>query len=282
VQRQVRITELGLVGIGVAIGLMHLPLSLEVATTLSYQTSMVRTLVMLLYPIAMALTGLGAVLAMKVPVLSRPGAMRVAGAALLILLAASLRLNFLTDSPTVLLWAWIAHLGAIGGWYLALGAGQAALLSRIQQLSPGRIGIAWAIHLLGLLVGYLLSEPSVVTIGANAVLLCGGVALLLAPRLSVLLLVPALLIASQTDLDAHLEDHRELTGDVGIGDVGWKEVRLREGLADDMERVYLGWSRFGQVQVFDRGGRGLMFYNLKQQYALRQGRPRAFGRGRGG
>ena len=97
-----RITELGVIGIGVAIGLMHLPLSLEVATTLSYQSSMVRTLIMLLYPIAMALTGLGAVLAMTVPALARPGAMRVAGASLLILLGATHRLNYRTDSTMIL------------------------------------------------------------------------------------------------------------------------------------------------------------------------------------
>jgi len=282
VQRQVRITELGLVGIGVAIGLMHLPLSLEVATTLSYQSSMVRTLIMLLYPIAMALTGLGAVLAMKVPALARPGALRVAGAALLVLLVAALRLNFLTDSPMIMLGAWITHLGAIGTWYLALGAGQAALLSRIQQISPERIGIAWAVHLVGLLLGYLLSEPSVVIIGANAVLLCGGLALLLAPRLSVLLLVPALLIASQTDLDMQLEQSRELTGDVGMGEDGWKEIRLREALENGIERIHLGWSRFGQVQVFNRGGRSLIFYNLKRQYELRPSARHVSRRGRGG
>lgn len=276
------ITELGLVGIGVAIGLMHLPLSLEVAATLSYQSNMVRTLIMLLYPIAMALTGLGAVLAMKMPALARPGALRIAGAALLILLAASLRLNFLTDDPMVLLGAWITHLGAIGTWYIALGAGQAALLSRIQQRAPERIGIAWAIHLLGLMLGYLLSEASVSTIGANAVLLCGGAALLLAPRLSVLLLAPALLIASQTDLDSQLEDHRELTGEVGMGEEGWKEVRLREALERGIERIHLGWSRFGQVQVFDRGGRSLIFYNLKRQYELRPSTRRGPRRGRGG
>ena len=271
-RQSLTLSFLGLAGIGVAIGLMHLPLSLQLSLTLSYQSSVVRTLVMLLYPIAMALTGLGAVLAMKRPALAGPGILRMAGLALGVLLLASLRLNFLTDNALALGGAWIAHLTSIGLWYVTLGAGQTVLLARIRGTSPHHVGHAWAVHLLGLMVGYLGSEPSVVHVGANAVLLSGAVALIMTPRASLVVLLPALLICQQLNTDVVLEDWRDVEGGVEIerNDVEkWKSQRFQELRDSGLERLHLSWSRFGQVQVFQTGDRVATMYNLKRQYEFR-------------
>jgi len=263
---------LGLAGIGVAIGLMHLPLSLQLSITMTYQTSTIRTLVMLLYPIAMALTGLGAVLAMKRPGWAGPGILRVAGMALCVLLFASLRLNFLTHNLTVLVGAWVAHLSAIGLWYVSLGAGQTVFLAWIRRSRPELVGPAWGVHLVGLMVGYLLSEASVVHVGANAVLLGGALALMALPRASLLALLPVLFLFRGLDVDVLLEDFRAFDDRMRVNDdsdPNWKSQRSRKVRKSAPEREYLGWSRFGQVQVFEANERIATHYNLKHQHEFR-------------
>ena len=69
--REVLQAKLGLLAVGIGIGLLHLPISLALNVTLNGQGAMARSIVLLLYPVAVAETGLGAVLAMRQPQLAR-------------------------------------------------------------------------------------------------------------------------------------------------------------------------------------------------------------------
>ena len=248
--------NLSLFGVGLALGLMHLPIALELGVTHSYQSGLVRTLVMMLYPVAMALTGLGAVIAMARPRWVRLDGFRLGGLALLVLLFASLRINFLTENTAALLAASALHFVAIGVWYLSMGAGLADLLvqARLRRLP---IAQAWAWHLAGLVLGYLSTEPAIEIVGANGALFSTAITLLVVPRVSLFFLLPALGLAHLYDVDERLEDLRAAA-------YSFREVSrsaatnpLEDSGRNQYEREYLGWSRFGQLQVWSFQGASL-------------------------
>ncbi len=264
--------------IGLLLGLLHLPLSLEISVSLTRHGSMVRSLLLLLYPVALALTGMGAALAQSRPeTASRPGPLRLAGASLLFFLLAALRSNFLSPDGVVLVISALLHLLALGAWFLLLGFSLAGAITREKSWDESHVGIAWALHLLGLVVGYLCSEILVVHVGPNALLLSAGASLLLWPRYGLVLMGAALVLCQGLDVDMNLEVHRQLQGweqidadNAARREQDYSRQRARRILAAETELVYLGWSRFGQVRVLQTdNSRYLVLYNLKRQYDVK-------------
>ena len=269
-----RSDELTVLSVGLAFGLLHLPFSLGLAVTLAFHGSFVQTVLLLLYPVALALTGVGAALAGVSPWLAAGrGSLRVAGVAALAFLAASLWLNFLTSELWALVAAAIAHFGALGAWFLALGAALAGALARLR--AEGRVGRAWAVHLAGLVVGYAVSEPMVVAVGLNAALLAVGLCFVVFGRAWAIALPVAVGLGLVASPDAWLEDTRALEvwqdedEQVVFGrEAGWKDERAAALHAAGKRRVWLGWSRYGQVQVLpvNNSNKYTVLYNYKPQY----------------
>jgi spermidine synthase len=265
--------KIGLAVVGFAIGWLHLPISLAFNVTLGSQGSLARSIVMLLYPVAVAVTGLGAVLAMKYPAVAKPGAMRVAGISILFFLFCTLRFNFFTESDSHLFGSTVCHIFAIAMWYLSLGAAQAGMLSTIKRHSESQIGLAWAIHLLGLFLGYLASEGTVVFFGVSVVLAAAGIALSLSPRWSIPLVGALLLVGHVTGAEMVMEKHRLVDG---LFEPDFSSVRSRKsmGMGGNQEPAlpqveHLAWSRFGQFRVhLKRNGDREVRYNLRHQYTM--------------
>jgi len=268
--------------LGLVLGSVHLALSLELAISASPYRTLVRTLILLLYPLALSLTGLGALLLERWPRLGGDRALRGAGALLVVFLVTLLQVpssgEGLRDLPVL----GGAVLGTLGGWYLLLGAAMAASLHRLRQQE--RVSEGWAAHLLGLLLGYGLSEPLVVQVGANAVVLLTALALLLAARRAMPVWAMLLAMGLWVPLDGALEDLRDVEG-------LWPEApehldgsggqRAGGGIT---WTVWMGWSRRSQVRLVEaRAFRGQrtelrVLYNFANQYAV-DPRPHRWSRG---
>lgn len=264
-----------LAGLGVLLGVAYLPATLEISVTLSHHGAFVRTLLLLLYPMALAATGLGALLLGRAPALAGPSALRGAGLSLLAYAGAALFVNFLTSGTAALLGAAVLHVATLSGFYLLMGAAVAGAYAEAH--AEGRGGLAWAAHLGGLLVGYLASDPAVQVVGVNALLVAIGAALLLVPRVALVGVVLASALAVGVGLDGRIEACRDLGGLAGEG----AGVRVRRNVAGaQMARVaaalaeplWMGWSRYGQTTVVPTGPEGrdtLVAYNLQRQFIVR-------------
>jgi len=280
-----------LLTLGLLLGLLHLPISLETSISLTNHGSLIRTLVLLLYPLALALTGLGAALYHRLPALAATAGQRAAGLALLAFLLTSLRASFLVGDAGALVRAGALYLLSLGCWFLLVGAGVAGGLAAAKGAGEGRVGRAWALHLCGLVAGYALSEAVFSRAGVNGVVLCAGVALLVWPRRAVGLLAALLLFAGATDLDGRLEQQRVLgfleTGE-SLGTRRSSPSQIDALMAAESETMrapeHLGWSRYGQVRVVSMAGyddRFMMLYNLRRQYDLHPGGDRSAAPGGG-
>jgi hypothetical protein len=276
-----------LLTLGLFLGLLHLPISLETSISLTNHGSLIRTLVLLLYPLALALTGLGAALSRRLPALAAPAGQRAAGAALLAFLLTALRANFLVGDGAELLGAGLLYLTSLGAWFLLVGAGVAGGLAAARDAGTGRVGRAWALHLCGLVAGYALSELSFSRAGVNAALLCAGLSLLAWPRAAAGLLAAGLLASAGVELDGRLESLRTLgalEGEHAAGAFRVNPSQIDAIMAERSEAVsaptWLAWSRYGQVRVvpLEEEGRYMVMYNLRRQYDLGPRRPRGAAR----
>ncbi len=189
-----------LFGIGFLLGLFYLPIALEMGVTSAYQSVLMRTFIGMLFPLAVALTGIGALLAVHRPGWASRHAFRFGGAGLLVHLFVALRLTFWNEGVFGLLFTSLCHLGAMGAWYVALGAWLKETLSAARE-SAGALAWGWSAHLAGAALGYLCSEPAVESVGVNALLFTAGCVFVLIPRVPLVVLVPALGLASLLDAD---------------------------------------------------------------------------------
>ena len=261
---------------GFAIGITHLAISLEVSATLSYHHSLMQSLVLLIYPFAFVGVGVGAVIEQRYFSRRSPlPLLRLAGIALVLLLVASLRANFLVSSSTELGVAVVAHASTMSAWFGLLGAALSRALRRARR--GGSSGIGWAAHLGGLLVGYVAGPTAVATIGANALLASTAVSFALLPQVGIVVVIVAFALSNALALDASIEDLRDTRN--------WSEFRLKRLLDDrvgkvtglrssgmpDTATLFRGWSHLAQVRVTDRGKREdghAVFYNFKLQYPV--------------
>ena len=290
---------------GCVIGLTHICISIELSVTLSYHTSLVRSLLLLLYPLGLAFMGAGAAfqprLVARWPRLCGPvTVLRMGGLLLALVLLVIFRWNFLATSGGDLLAAVLLHVIVLVSWFFLLGVVLAALLTTGHQRGRFPTGIAWAVHVAGLLVGYLASDPFVYQVGVSATLACVAVALLLSPRLFPVLFAILAVSATAFGVDAKLEGYRDINdfeegravwfGEwnrgacMQIGPRGLRPVDEDRRLPNPPDfiqtrwEVHQRWSRFGQVQVHQYSWHAdeptwLLdgFYNFVRQWTFRTG-----------
>jgi len=272
---------LGLFHVGVALALTHLAVSLELGVTLSQHGALVKSLVLFIFPLALAFLGIGGALEQARWPQSRPSRpMRVAGLALLLFVIVTLKVSFLA-APKATLWLpSILHLVTLGGWYLGLGAALAPLLREVRSAGTRWVGAAWAAHMLGLMLGYLVVDPLITHVGVNAILVATGASFLLLPRAGTLVLAAFLALSAATDLDWRIEEWRDLSAleaaqPEGLKDTKWGlSQHLTEALANP---IHHGWSRHAQVRLVDGaevGSSTSAFYNLRHQWKIQDGADR--------
>jgi len=268
-----------LFALGLIIGQSHLPLSLELSVTLSHHGSLTRSLLLFLYPLAVAVLGLGAVLERRLSRDRGRHASPIAGAGLAAFLAAALRVNFLDPAPARLALAAAASLATLSCLFLALGVTIAHLLRRARSAGARPVMIAWVAHLGGLVIGYLSSDPLVYAVGVNAMLACAALALLLPLRLAPVTLVALLALSPWARLDDRLEGWRDLQpfeqrAFQAAGERPALYLDYREG--DGWRLVYRAWSRFAQTRLLWHDDKGLLrgYHNFFRQFLHRSHPPR--------
>ncbi len=253
-------------------GVVHLAVSLQIALCASPYRTLVRTLMLMLYPAALALTGLGALLLERWPRLGREEGTQGAGALLVLFLGILLVAPFTGDQQWDLMVLGFVVLTTLGGWYLLLGAAIAASLHRLRE--NHHVSQGWGCHLVGLMLGYGFSELLVTDIGANAVILLTGLALIVGGRKVLAVWALSMALAFWVPIDHALEDLRN--AEVLLPDS--PEIYDQDGRAaaggEITETRWYGWSRRSQVRLVDIStGRGLreqyrVLYNFANQYRV--------------
>jgi spermidine synthase len=202
--------------LGLVMAVSHDAISLELSVNTSQHGTLVQAVLLLLYPVAYAFVGVGAV--MDHAWLRRRGgpgsptpALRVAGLALLAFLLAALRVNGLSGTTGGLVASTILATLTLSAWFCLLGVGLSKLLSGVKRGGPRTLAQGWAVHLAGLLLGYGLNQTLVMNVGVNALLLCLGLALLILPRWALPALVLLLALAATFPLDAQVEQLRDVS-----------------------------------------------------------------------
>ncbi|RME21367.1 MAG: hypothetical protein D6798_18315 [Deltaproteobacteria bacterium] len=246
--------------LGLVLAIAHVTVALEIGVTLSSQGSLVKSLVLLLYPVAVAMLGFGAALDRIVLRSDDPGPpLRASGAFLLLFLAVTLRLNFLSLDPTAQLVAAAAHFLVLGGWFLCAGVALARLV-RVARMAGGhRTGALWATHQVGLVAGYLLQDLAVPVVGVNALHLVLALSLLLPTRLSLAALLGGCALAPMLDLDPGIDDLR----DISVLQRVFAGHRVDEVSPAPVDAItadtitagalplrHRAWSRLGQFELF--------------------------------
>lgn len=268
--------------LGLAIGLAHQAVSLEIGVSLTYHKTFIRTIFLALYPLGVFFMGIGAVLERRLrdrvpsPVVI-DASLRAAGVSLLAYLALALRVNFFVTAPLQLVFVGALHLAALGAWFLSLGAAIASVLRAARRREdPGWVGSAWAVHMAGLLAGYAATDFLVHAVGPNAVLVAIAVSLVVASRAAPLVLAAVLAAAPVLSLDSRLERLRNMDpltrGEIQSlaappsETMGSYLLRLHQGTR---EVLFQGWSRFGHVQL-ERMEKGELrgFYNHVPQWEV--------------
>ncbi len=257
---------------GVVMGGVHLALSLELALSASLYRTMVRTLILMLYPAALALTGLGAYLQAGRPELGSAWGLRGAGALLVVFLGLVLVAPVSGAMGWDLLLLGSVVIVTLGGWYLLLGA---VITRSLQSLrDKGHVSLGWGVHLAGLMVGYGLSEPLVVTVGANAAILLTGLALIAGGRQVLPLWALLQAVGIWLPVDQVVEDYRRT--EVLLPESPETHDRDGDAMAQGeiIDTDWMGWSRRSQVRLVRlterRGGRQQfrVLYNFANQYRV--------------
>ncbi len=263
--------------LGLALAIAHVTVALEIGATLSRQGSLVKSLVLLLYPVAVALLGFGA--ALDRIVLRNPDptpALRASGALLVAFLFLALRVNFLSGDWANQAVAAGTHVVVLGAWFICAGVALARLVRSARAGGASSTGRLWAVHQVGLVVGYALQELLVPRVGASALHLMLGLSLLVPARLSLPVLLGGCLLAPSLDLDRRLDDLRDTSA---VYQHDYAETRgtgllekLRAAGAGSLTFRHRAWSRLGQfelVEVEDATGHLAGWYNYQPQWGLR-------------
>lgn len=230
--------------LGFVLAATQLPLSLSLGVVFDPQQIVVRSLLLLLFPVAYACLGVGAALAPGAGALARPATgLRLGGGALLGLQLAVLTLPLLTAEGWRLRGGMVVIGVLLSGWYFSLGLVLSRVLGDLRERRPERVGVFWAVHLVGIVVGYGASIGLVPAIGAHALLVAVGLSALPGGLWGVPVLVAVLGLAGPVDLDRHLEDARS-------GPVALSEVRSNCAPIDPADPVsWRGWSHHAYVQI---------------------------------
>jgi hypothetical protein len=288
--------------LGLVLGLVHLALSLELGLTLAAQGALVRTVLLFIYPLALAGLGMGAALDTRLAPDRDPSlSLRGAGAALLAFLVVSHASGFMgietvaIGAPEYSLLAILLNpslvlpgllfLGSLGLFYGLVGTSIAPFIRSLKSEGEKAVGWGWGLHLCGLVVGYLGVDYLITNLGPGCVLLGCGLSLLITPRHALVPLVVLLLGFHGLGVQNRLEGLRRLE-DVGQAIYRVNQVRRYEqglsgrsgpmGMFQELERkvrepLAMGWSRHAHVRLiegtppYDVVG----LYNFRFQWGIR-------------
>ena len=264
--------------VGLVLAIAQVTASMEIAATLSHLGSFVRSVVLLMYPVAVALLGVGAAVEQRYFPHDDPRPpLRWAGVALLVFLGVALRANFLVATGLDLAVATILHVVTLSLWFLCLGAGLSRLLRAVHAGGPQGTARGWAVHVFGIFLGYAAADPLLTHVGANALLMVLAGSLLGPPVLGPPLFAALSGVAVVTGLDARLEDWRDLevwrSGAIASfkeNDDAKSEER-RELASAEFQTVHLAWSRLGQFRLIQEGsatGELAGWYNFHPQWTV--------------
>lgn len=256
--------------VGFALAVTQLPISLSLGVVFDQQQVVVRSLLLLLFPLAYACFGVGAAVAARSGALAEPlGGLRLGGAALLGLQAAVLVLPLMSATGWVLRGG-VGVVGVLlGGWYFSLGLVLSRVVAGTRADAPGGLGVLWAVHLAGIVGGYLASLALVPAVGVHAVLVAVGLSALPGGVAGPALLALVLALAGPVGLDDRLEGLRS-------GPVLGTEGRGRCAPRRAAEPVsWSGWSLHAYVQlVHVKGGSGdasiAAYYNRRCMWSMAQ------------
>jgi hypothetical protein len=289
--------------LGLVLGLVHLALSLELGLTLAAQGALVRTVLLFIYPLALAGLGMGAALDTRLAPDRDPSlTLRGAGAALLAFLGVSHASGFMgietgaIGAPEYSLLAILLNpslvlpgllfLGSLGLFYGLVGISIAPFIRSLKSEGEKAVGWGWGVHLCGLVVGYLGVDFLITNLGPGCVLLGCGLSLLITPRHALVPLVVLLLGFHGLGVQNRLEDMRNLE-DVARSVRRVNQVRRHEqGLTDRRdahmgslqtlekavrEPLAMGWSRHAQVRLIEGPGNfdAMGLYNFRLQWGIR-------------
>ena len=259
--------------LGVVIGLTHLPISLQLSAAAVYGFIQVESRLGLLLPVAYAFVGVGAVLANR-PGMARVASLPAAGGALLVFWGAVMGGGSLLRATGAFGWVLLLVVGALIAWYLLLGAVIAPLLQRAH----GTWGVAsgWSWHLAGLCLGYGISGAAITPVGANGIIVAGGISLV-APALVRLPLLVALLVGGHVfGLDNALEQlgdrqawatHRSEEQMQRAPDRMGEGINPRLSVFHSAPVAFTGWSRLSHVRIQEmRDGWFMASYNSIPQF----------------
>lgn len=267
---------LALFQLGLVLAVAHVTVALEIGATLSRHGALVKSLVLLLYPVAVACLGLGAALDRLVLRSDDPRwPQRGAAACLLLFLPVTLRLNFLSGAEGDQAVASVAHVLSLGGWFLFAGVAIARMLRAARRSGARAVGLVWAAHQLGLVLGYLVQDPLLPAVGANALHAVIAASLLLPPAAGLAAAAGALGLAARSGLDAELEALRD-TSAVFDADYGENQSellldRVRASGEDTLRFRHQAWSRLGLfqlVEVTPGSDHFAGWYNFQPQWDL--------------
>jgi len=264
--------------LGLVMALSHFAISLQLSVALTHQDSSTRTILMFLFPLAYTFVGFGAIVEER---LLRPRlggradvwSLRAAGLVLCVLLGVFLRQGIPIEADGSM----VAHAALLSAtlatWFLLLGSGLSQLLGQLKLLGHRSLALGWALHLLGLLGGYLGNHALTIHVGATAMLCCIAVALLALPRRGAVLLVVLLIAAVPGQLDTRLENLRAPHSIEGVS-VGMAAGRTADQSqqvdpAVVTDPVYRGWSLYSLFSLapLGRGQQGYAgYYNFRHQW----------------
>jgi hypothetical protein len=285
--------------LGLVLGLVHLAVSLELGLTLAAQGALVRTVLLFIYPLALAGLGMGAALDTRLAPNRDPNrTLRGAGACLLGFLVVSHTTGFMGiesssvgepeySLPAILLNPSLAlpgvlYLGSLGLFYGLVGTSIAPLIRALQSDGKKAVGRGWGVHLVGLLVGYCMVDFLVTTLGPGCILLGCSLSLLIIPGHALVPLVILLGSFHGLDVQGRLEGVRQL-GNVEQSIVRLNLVRRYEqGLSGrdrpmlELDRTIrapyaMAWSRHAQVRLIEGRAPLVMvgLYNFRFQWGIR-------------
>ncbi len=258
--RSARSARASLLVLGVVFGALLLPMSLQIAVASAAFAAQGRTLLQLLYPLALALGGAGAAVQARFGGTPSRWA-RASGALVLLFLVCILAIG-LDPGPDL-----VVRIALVGGALCAALTFSGAAVGG-ALIGSGAPGQGWLWHAVGLAIGYAACSPLLEHVGGNAIVGVGGFALLVAGArpealLGVLMLGGAL--SASTGLDRALE--RERVASRSTEDEPQRRESMRGRLAD---AAYIGWSRYGQLAVVQRERplRWSILSNRARQYTV--------------
>ncbi len=264
---------------GFAVAVAQVAASVELSATLSSLGSLVRSLVLLMYPVAVALLGLGAVLDQRRYGGTDPRMpLRLAGLAIVAFLVVALRVNFLAPSAPDIALATFAHSVTLGAWFLCLGAALGRIMRGAPTNQPQAHARMWAVHALGIFIGYTCVDPLVQWVGVNALLLAVGLSMLMPARLGTAAFVIVASGFALTGLDARIEAARDMSGwqrahgeDRDSEEDRGPDTTRRRPNEEAFRTVHLAWSRLGQFRLVEGNDEANVrsgWYNFHPQWKV--------------